>query len=317
MTSSPADDPTRRFSDRATDYAQSRPGYPDTLRDALLRGLESPVRAADVGAGTGIGARWLADADAARGVEVVAVEPNAAMRAAAAPHRRVAWQDGSAERTGLDDQSVDVVLCAQAFHWFATPVAVAEFARVLRPGGRLALLWNRRDDRDPCTAAYGQELRQLAGEAPAEAFRFDPQLLAACPAFAPVDTVRVPGEQCLDRAGLLGRALSASYVPKDGPVHDELLRRLDALHARFADGAGTVTLRYTAELHLATRRADALCLSDQRPAPRAPAARRRHSARTRCRAGTRPGSPRCRGTAAAPTPAARRRTRTAPPSSAA
>src|SRR5689334_17665803 len=106
--------PTGRFSDRAGDYARFRPTYPAAAIDAVLDGLTPPITAADVGAGTGISATLLAD----RGVRVFAIEPNAAMRASAAPNPLVEWREGSAERTSLADHSVDLVLCAQAFHWF-------------------------------------------------------------------------------------------------------------------------------------------------------------------------------------------------------
>jgi len=143
--------PTTRFSDRAADYVRYRPDYPAAAIDRMLAGLRTPpeIVAADVGAGTGISARRLAE----RGARVWAVEPNAEMRAAAAPHPLVTWHDGTAEATGLDRASVDLVLCAQAFHWFRPPEAVAEFARILRPGGRLAIVWNRRDRSDPLTWA--------------------------------------------------------------------------------------------------------------------------------------------------------------------
>jgi SAM-dependent methyltransferase len=108
-------DPTGRFTNRAEDYAKHRPSYPDAAIDAVLMGLGAPpdLVAADVGAGTGISSRALA----ARGLRVVAIEPNAAMRAKAEPHPRVEWRDGTGERTGLPPASVDLVLCAQAFHW--------------------------------------------------------------------------------------------------------------------------------------------------------------------------------------------------------
>src|SRR5688500_14656893 len=108
--------PTERFSGRAESYVRFRPSYPAAAIDAVLAGLGDPARlvAADVGAGTGISARLLAD----RGGRVDAVEPNTAMRAAAAPHAGVRWHGGRAQATGLPDASVDLVLCAQAYHWF-------------------------------------------------------------------------------------------------------------------------------------------------------------------------------------------------------
>src|SRR5262245_47354984 len=133
-------DSVERFSDRADDYVRYRPGYPAEAISAILDGLGSSehVRAADVGAGTGISARLLGD----RGVHGIAVEPGEEMRRAASSHPRVQWTGGTAEATGLQSASVDLVLCAQSFHWFRPFPALTEFTRILRPGGRLALMWN-------------------------------------------------------------------------------------------------------------------------------------------------------------------------------
>src|SRR3954469_6640718 len=124
-------DTVHRFDDRAEDYVKYRPGYPAPAIDAIVGGLGDPRRltAADVGAGTGISARLLGD----RGVHVIAVEPGGAMRGAAEPHVNVVWLAGTADATGLASASVDIVVCAQSFHWFQRHEAVAEFARVLKP----------------------------------------------------------------------------------------------------------------------------------------------------------------------------------------
>src|SRR6185436_19412750 len=101
--------PTGRFSDRAGDYVRYRPDYPAAAIECVIAGLGDPgaIRAADVGAGTGISARQLA----ARGVPVIGVEPNREMRESAAPDPRVTWREGTAEATGLDAGSLDLVLC--------------------------------------------------------------------------------------------------------------------------------------------------------------------------------------------------------------
>ncbi len=125
-----------------------------------------------MGAGTGICSRLLAD----RGARVLAIEPNDAMRAAAEDHPRVEWQRGTAERTGLEDSGVDLVVCAQAFHWFEPQAALQEFHRILRPGGRLALIWNKRDNSDPFTAGYRQAILDIGATCASELNKFD----AAC-----------------------------------------------------------------------------------------------------------------------------------------
>ena len=242
--------PTTRFTDRAADYAKYRPSYPTAAIDALLAGLGEPSRitAADIGAGTGISSRLLAD----RGVRVIAIEPNAAMRDAATPHPNVSWRDATAEATGLDDRSVELVLCAQAFHWFNPPVALREFHRVLRRGGRLALMWNNLDTSDPCSAAYKQTFIDAGGQYIGTQRDFDPQALRDSANYTDVRTQEFPSEQRLDADGLIGRAMSASYAPKQGPGAQRLRDDLLALHARYAQSDGRVTLRYLARVHLGT-----------------------------------------------------------------
>ena len=244
--------PTGRFSDRAADYTRHRPDYPAAAFDAMLDGLGEPasITAADVGAGTGISSRQLAS----RGVRVLAIEPNAEMRSAADGAAGVEWRDGTAERTGLADTSVALVLCAQAFHWFRAGEALAEFHRVLVPGGRLALMWNTRDRADPRTRGYVEAIHAVNGEHPAEMRPFDPGGIEAGGRFEPARLVRVPNAQRLDRDGLIGRAASASYVPREGAAFEQLVRLLSDVWARHRDAAGLVTMRYETRLWLATRR---------------------------------------------------------------
>ena len=168
--------PTGRFTDRTDDYVKYRPSYPKDAIDAILDGLEgrSGSVAADIGAGTGISARLLAE----RGLSVIAVEPNEGMRDAAEPHPGVVWRDGTAEKTGLEAASVDVVLAAQAFHWFRAEETLREFARILRPGGRLALMWNRRTHDDAFTVGYRAAILEVGGASAVERMDFDPETIA-------------------------------------------------------------------------------------------------------------------------------------------
>jgi SAM-dependent methyltransferase len=233
--------PTSRFADRASDYAFYRPSYPTAAIDAVLQGLPSDrlLLAADIGAGTGISSRLLAD----RAVKVLAVEPNAAMRDGAEPHPGVTFIDGSAEATGLETECVDIVLCAQSFHWFRPREALAEFRRILRPAGRLVFLVNERDEDHSATRGYNAAIRAAADRELSEGMRtaIDDALIDAGWG---VEPQAFPYAQSLSREGLVGRARSASYVPKEGPRYEQLLKDLDELWLKHRDTDGAITLGY-------------------------------------------------------------------------
>jgi SAM-dependent methyltransferase len=239
-------DTVGRFTDRAADYVRYRPTYPAEAIQAILDGLGPPERvvAADIGAGTGISARALGEL----GVRVVAVEPGNGMRGAAASHPNVTWVAGRAEATGLRSDAVDLVLCAQSFHWFRAEETLREFARILRPSGRIAIAWNRRSTTDPLTAGYRQAIADVGGEIPAERMPFDPDVIVRSGLFAAVERTTFPNFQRLNLDGLIGRARSASYVPKTGPAAERLLGLLRSLHTRYADETGLVTLVYETEV---------------------------------------------------------------------
>jgi SAM-dependent methyltransferase len=122
---------SRSFGAEAEAYERGRPGWPVEVVDAV--GLPRDAAVLDLAAGTGKLTRVLER----RFARVLAVEPDAAMRA-----RNPGALEGRAEEIPLADGSVDGVFVGEAFHWFDTPETVAEVARVLRPGGTLALLWN-------------------------------------------------------------------------------------------------------------------------------------------------------------------------------
>lgn len=249
----PEEHPTRRFTDRAHNYARYRPGYPAAAVDAILSGLPPPDRltAADIGAGTGISARLLAD----RGVSVFAVEPNAAMRAAAIPDARVTWVDGTAESTGLAADAFDLVTVAQAFHWFDKAPALQEFHRLLRTDGRLAIVWNRRNRNDPFTLGYCRALEAIDGEAPAERSTFDAETVASTGLFRNLRRFSYVNEHALSEGELIGRAMSTSTVPLSGPRTDTLMDMLVDLHAAHRGADGRATMVYHTEVYLWDRAA--------------------------------------------------------------
>jgi SAM-dependent methyltransferase len=243
-------DPAARFSGRAADYAAARPSYPAEVLTILSEscGLGPRSTVADLGSGTGIFTRLLLSS----GARVMAVEPNADMRAAAEAvlHEQRGFRsvDGRAEATTLPDASVDLVTAAQAFHWFDLEPARREMQRILAPRatelGNVALVWNDRDlDASPLLREYEALLlrrcpkyRELQGKANATD-KFDALL-----GKGRWKRFTVPNEQRLDREGLVGRLLSSSYAPPPG---DETYAELRALFDREADPAtATVSLLY-------------------------------------------------------------------------
>lgn len=199
------------FAAQADAYVAGRPDYPAGVADWLAAdlGLGPGRRALDLGAGTGKFLPHLL----ATGAEVVAVEPVAAMRARLArAHPGVPALAGTAEAIPAADASLDAVVCAQSFHWFATARAVAEIARVLRTGGRLGLIWNVRDEGVPWVAALSAITDPHEGGAPryrSGAWR----AVFPAPGFGPLAERRFPHAHVGPaEAVIVDRTLSVSFV---------------------------------------------------------------------------------------------------------
>lgn len=224
------------FDAAADAYERGRPSYPEAALDWLLP--PGARRVLDLGAGTGKLTRQVA----ARGLDVVAVDPSAAMLdqlRLALPE--VAALRGTAEAIPLPSGSVDVVLVAQAWHWVDPAVAVPEVARVLKPGGRLGLAWNHRDEDEGWTRGLGAVLARLGfmedgSRAPRVGLPF-----------GPVERRDLRWSQPIDAAGLLDLVASRSYFivlpeAEKAPVLDEV-RALIAREPGF-DGGGSVPMPY-------------------------------------------------------------------------
>jgi SAM-dependent methyltransferase len=238
---------TGAFSSKAADYVASRPGYPAALFDALhaLGALFAQADVADVGAGTGL----LTEALLQRAHAVTAVEPNAAMRAAAdarlhvyANYRSVA---AGAEATMLGDAAVDLITVAQAFHRFDVEAFRRECLRILKPRGQVALIWNTRPLGDPLQNAIAGVFAEFGGD---QHIALEAQQdMANVPQFfagAPFHDLSFAHVQQLDRDGLLSLVFSRSFMPaRDTSPGRRAARAINDLFDGFAD-AGEVTVRY-------------------------------------------------------------------------
>ena len=225
--------PTQRFSNRVENYVRYRPSYPREIIE-LLRAqcdltLDSVV--ADIGSGTG----KLTELLLPHAKRVVAIEPNVEMREAGErllrTHSNFVSLAATAEVTTLAGHSVDLIVAGQAFHWFDRESTSTEFRRILKSGGRLALIWNAlHTSSTPFLVAYEALLREFASEYErvnhrhvdlpklTEFFGREPQ----CRSF--------PYLQHFDLAGVCGRLLSSSYVPAEGdPGCAPMLNQLRAI----------------------------------------------------------------------------------------
>ncbi|WP_263260320.1 class I SAM-dependent methyltransferase [Pseudomonas sp. RIT-PI-S] len=152
------------FSIEAATYTTGRPDYPEALKAWLATVLDigRASTVIDLGAGTGKLTRLIDPA-----AQVTAVEPVAAMRAEFAkqlPGIRVL--EGKAEAIPFDSSAADALVCGQAFHWFANDAALREIHRVLKPQGRLGLVWNVRDEAVEWVAEITQIITPYEGDAP-------------------------------------------------------------------------------------------------------------------------------------------------------
>jgi SAM-dependent methyltransferase len=245
-------DPTKRFSDRAESYAKYRPGYPDEMLAYLGTLVPADALVADVGSGTGILTHRLL----ARGYIVYAVEPNEPMRREAdrvlSAYRAFHSVNGRAEATGLRKQSIDLITCAQAFHWFDPAKTRLEFRRILKSAGLTAIIWNERQDDD---SDVGREYNDLLTRMVPDYQRVDHRRISAEEIhafFAPneVNLVTFRNYQVLDRAGFQGRLISSSYVPNVGqPGHQEIVQAADRIFTKHQIG-GEVRIVYETKVYV-------------------------------------------------------------------
>ena len=251
---SEATDPTTRFSGRVDNYIKYRPTYPHEVLAYLKNtcGLTTDSIIADIGAGTGIFTTLLLD----EGYKVYAIEPNKPMRDAAveqlSANKNFTPVNGSAEVTTLPNHSIDLIVCAQAFHWFNNERTQTEFNRILKPGAKAALIWNNRlTDADEFLTAYDKLLKSES----VDYNKVNHQNLANIDFKAffkdgEFTLVKYPNQQIFDEEGLIGRAYSSSYVPAlDTEAGKQFLPMIKELFAKYNKN-GKVAFKYQTEIYL-------------------------------------------------------------------
>ena len=224
---------TTRFTDRVENYIKYRPSYPADVivylkTESILRG-DSVI--ADIGSGTGISAELFLK----NGNVVYGIEPNDAMREAAekllSTYNNFRSINATAEDTTLPDNSIDLIICAQAFHWFDVAKVRVEFKRILKPAGRICLIWNERIlDGNPFLIAYenlllkyGTDYKNVRHE------NIDEKKLNE---FFENRYIKktFPNKQVFDLAGITGRLLSSSYTPQyASPLYEPMLAELNEI----------------------------------------------------------------------------------------
>jgi SAM-dependent methyltransferase len=236
---------SKGFGRSAAAYERGRPGYPAAAVEFLAARLRlGPGRTVvDLAAGTGKLTRPLL----ATGAEVVAVEPVPEMRAALPADARAV--DGTAEAIPLPAASADAFTVAQAFHWFDGDATLAEIHRVLRPGGVLALVWNRRREDDPLNQAVEELVAPYRGHTPALRTGAWRAPFERTELFGQLELNTFPNEQSLDSDGLVDRVASISFIASlDEKERTEVLRAVRALA-----GDGPVVIPHDTEVYLSER----------------------------------------------------------------
>ena len=249
-------DSQRRFSNRAADYTRHRPGYPREVLGLLCTwcSLKPEHTIADIGSGTGLLSKLFLE----NGNRVFGVEPNPEMRAAGEEflqsYERFTSVAGSAEATTLPSESVDFVAAAQAFHWFDLAPTRREFLRILKPKGRVIILWNERLlEETPFLRDYEALLRRF-GTDYARVHESYPRAEQMLSFFGPNEFTShsLPNAQEFDFEGLSGRLRSSSYAP--GPDHPQLNPMLEELRRIFAahHEHGVVRMEYRTRIYTGT-----------------------------------------------------------------
>ncbi len=240
-------DSKKRFSSRVENYIKYRPSYPLEIIDFLEKKeiLAKNTVIADIGSGTGILTQIFLD----HGNRVYGVEPNKDMREASEKilkkYPKFLSLEGSAESTGLEENSIDLIIAGQAFHWFNVEETKREFKRVLKPYGNVVLIWNNRgkggsdfnSNYENFMLKYGTDYKVVMKKE------------ANVDSFYTYQKESFYNYQELDFSSFKGRVLSASYIPlSDDPIFPIMIEELEVLFKKHQRN-GSIRIEYDTEVY--------------------------------------------------------------------
>ncbi|PLT30644.1 class I SAM-dependent methyltransferase [Peribacillus deserti] len=239
------------FDNKAKEYVNGRPGYPkEILRKLKELGIGKDSLIADIGAGTGLLTNLLCELDG----RVLAVEPNLEMlnecRQYCGSKSNIEFIQASAERTGLKEQSVDIITIAQAFHWFDKSLSKVEFRRILKEDGWVIILWNDMQTDSEFAKEYVQMLYKYKVKSTAGISNFDPDTEKYN--FFGQDFVKIHYDnfQGVKEEALIGNASSLSYTPsKVDRNYEDFVQEIRNLFMKYQED-GKVTFHYKTEVCL-------------------------------------------------------------------
>lgn len=239
--------PTERFSNRVENYVKYRPGYPKEILEIFREEMDLKPSSlmADIGSGTGISTKIFLE----NGNQVFGIEPNQAMREASEiflkDFPRFRAIDGTAEKTGLADKSVDFIISAQAFHWFDKAKTPDEFRRILRENGYLVLIWNERQlDSTEFLQEYERFILKFGTDY--QKVRHENVTKKSIEDIFQIEFQEAifQNTQIFDFSGLKGRILSSSYMPTEESENFHLMiKELNLLFTKYQKN-DTIELLY-------------------------------------------------------------------------
>lgn len=243
-----------RFTDRVDNYVKYRPNYPEGIYTYLAekKSLSPGFVIADIGCGTGISCEPFLK----RNHKVIGIEPNENMLNAAKIYLENYSEFeaivASAEETTLTDKSIDLIVCAQAFHWFDKEKAKHEFKRILKPGGKVVLLWNdRQTDTTDFLKVYEDFLQMFATDYKKVNHKNVQNKEVFVPFFGgDFEEVNFQNSQLLNFEGLKGRVLSSSYMPNENvPDYEFMMYCLKKIFNRYQVN-DKVSIDYDTKLYI-------------------------------------------------------------------